>query len=106
MIEEYEKRRNVLFECIQNIPGVFGHKPEGAFYTVLRLPVKNADRFCKWLLTSFNYQGKTVMLAPANGFYSSLKKGKNEVRIAYVLNERDLREALNTLSIALKSYKG
>lgn len=104
MIEEYEHRRNVLFECLQKIPGVYGHKPEGAFYTVLRLPVKDADHFCQWLLTDFNYQHKTVMLAPANGFYSSLKKGKNEVRIAYVLKEEELRAAMEVLGAALEAY--
>jgi len=105
MINEYEHRRNVLFECVAKIRGVYGHKPEGAFYTVLRLPVRNTDHFCQWLLTDFNYQNKTVMLAPANGFYSSLKKGKKEIRLAYVLKEQDLREAMDVLSIALKTYK-
>jgi aspartate aminotransferase len=106
MIEEYEKRRNVLFDCIGAMPGVFGHKPEGAFYTVLRLPLKDADHFCQWLLTDFSHQNKTVMLAPANGFYSSLKKGRNEIRIAYVLKTTDIREAMNLLGAALSVYKG
>ncbi|MGB9720058.1 MAG: pyridoxal phosphate-dependent aminotransferase [bacterium] len=105
MIREYEHRRNLLFECLKEIPDVYGHKPEGAFYTVLSLPVKDADHFCQWLLTDFNYQNRTVMLAPANGFYSTLKKGKNQVRIAYVLKEEDIRSAMKILGIALREYK-
>ncbi len=104
-IQEYEHRRNVLFECLKEIPDVYGHKPEGAFYTVLSLPVKDADHFCQWLLTDFSYENSTVMLAPANGFYSTLKKGKDEVRIAYVLKEEDIRSAVKILGIALKEFK-
>lgn len=104
MVAEYEMRRNVLFDGLQAIPGLCGHKPEGAFYTVMRLPVKDADAFCRWLLTDYHYHKKTVMLAPANGFYSSLDKGVNEVRIAYVLKEGDLREAIEVLQQALQSY--
>ena len=106
MIAEYETRRNVLFEGIASMPGVLGHKPEGAFYTVLRLPVSSADAFCQWLLTDFQYDNKTVMLAPANGFYSTPGKGENEVRIAYVLKEAELRSALEALKKALQEYKG
>jgi len=106
MIEEYELRRNILFEELTAVPGVYGHRPEGAFYTVLRLPVDNTDKFCKWLLTDFNHENKTVMLAPANGFYSSPDKGVNEVRIAYVLKEKDLREAIKVLKAALQAYQG
>lgn len=105
MIDEYQHRRDVLFELLRGIPGVYGHKPEGAFYTVLRLPVANADTFCQWLLTDFHHNNKTVMLAPANGFYSSAKKGINEIRIAYVLKEKDLRESVEVLSVALKTYE-
>lgn len=104
MIAEYEHRRDVLFEMLGKIRGVFGHKPEGAFYTVVRLPVKDADHFCRWLITDFQLNGKTVLLAPANGFYSTLKKGKKEVRIAYVLKEQDLREAVDIIRAALKAY--
>ncbi len=104
MIEEYEMRRNILFDCLKNISGVIGHKPEGAFYTVLRLPVDNTDKFCQWLLTDFNYHKKTVMLAPANGFYSSPDKGLEEVRVAYVLKADNLREAIEALKIAIKDY--
>ncbi len=106
VIIEYEHRRNFLFEGLQKIKGVYGHKPEGAFYTVLRLPVKDADRFCHWLLTDFHHDRKTVMLAPANGFYSTPRKGKNEVRIAYVLKENDLRNALVVLQSALSEFRG
>ena len=106
MISEYEHRRDVLFELLASIRGVFGHKPEGAFYTVVRLPVKDADHFCRWLISDFQVNGKTVLLAPANGFYSSLKKGRKEVRIAYVLKEQDLREAVDIIRAALKAYPG
>jgi aspartate aminotransferase len=106
MIDEYKHRRNVLFECLARVSGVYGHKPEGAFYTVVRLPVADADDFCRWLISEFNYQNKTVLLAPANGFYSSLKKGKNEVRIAYVLKEQDLREAVDVIKAGLEAYPG
>jgi aspartate aminotransferase len=105
MIVEYEKRRNILFEGLNTIPGVYGSKPEGAFYTVLRLPVADTDDFCRWLLTDFHDGHKTVMLAPANGFYSSPDKGKNEVRIAYVLKEDDLRQAIAVLQKALETYQ-
>lgn len=106
VIVEYEHRRDFLFDGLQKIGGVYGHKPEGAFYTVLRLPVKNADLFCRWLLSDFQHEKKTVMLSPANGFYSSPRKGMNEVRIAYVLKEDDLRDALIVLEAALKKFKG
>ena len=105
VIVEYEHRRNFLFAGLQKINGVYGHKPEGAFYTVLRLPVRDADRFCRWLLSDFHHNKKTVMLAPANGFYSSDEKGLDEVRIAYVLREADLRESLGVLAAALETYK-
>jgi aspartate aminotransferase len=104
--DEYEHRRNVLFECLGQIPGVYGHKPEGAFYTVVRLPVADADHFCRWLISDFEYNRQTVLLAPANGFYSSLKKGRNEVRIAYVLKEQDLRSAVDVIKAGLKAYPG
>lgn len=105
VIVEYERRRDFLFTRLQKMDGIYGHKPEGAFYTVLRLPVKDADKFCRWLLSDFEYNRQTVMLAPANGFYSSPKKGMSEVRIAYVLKEADLKNALLVLDAALKKYK-
>jgi aspartate aminotransferase len=106
MIDEYERRRNVLFECLERIPGVYGHKPEGAFYAVVRLPVADADHFCRWLIADFESNRQTVLLAPANGFYSSLKKGRNEVRIAYVLKEPDLRAAAEIIKAGLAAYPG
>jgi aspartate aminotransferase len=105
VIVEYEHRRDFLFAGLQKIKGVYGHKPEGAFYTVLRLPVKDAEKFCRWLLSDFQHNKQTVMLSPASGFYSSSRKGKNEVRIAYVLKEDDLHNALVVLESALKKYK-
>lgn len=105
MIAEYEKRRSILYEGLNEIPGVYGAKPEGAFYTVVRLPVTDTDDFCRWLLTDFHDNNKTVMLAPANGFYSSADKGKNEVRVAYVLKEDDLRQAIGVLQKALEAYQ-
>lgn len=105
MIKEYEMRRNLLFERLDTIQGVYAHKPEGAFYSVLRLSVKDADRFCRWLLTDFVYNNKTVMLAPANGFYSSQNKGVSEVRVAYVLKSEDIKEAVEVLGAALQAYK-
>lgn len=105
MIEEYEKRRDLLFKGLDTVQGVYAHKPEGAFYGILRLSVQDADRFCRWLLTDFSYKNKTLMLAPANGFYSSQDKGVSEVRIAYVLNSEDLKESIEVLGAALQSYK-
>ncbi len=105
MIAEYEHRRNILYDKLTEMEGVYCHKPEGAFYTVVRLPVIDADHFCAWLLTDFAYRNKTTMLAPANGFYTSLDKGKNEVRIAYVLKEKNLVDALDILKIALQKYR-
>jgi len=104
MIDEYENRRDVLFQGLRSIPGVVCHKPEGAFYTVTRLPVNDTDSFCRWLLTDFESDKKTVMLAPANGFYATSGKGMDEVRIAYVLKEPDLREAIEVLKKALNNY--
>jgi len=105
MITEYQHRRDVLYDKLKEIDGVFCNKPEGAFYTVVRLPVRDADHFCAWLLTDFCYRKKTIMLAPANGFYTSLDKGQSEVRIAYVLKEKDLIDALDILKVALEKYQ-
>jgi aspartate aminotransferase len=103
VVEEYQRRRDVLFEGLTSIPGVFLHKPEGAFYCVARLPVESAEDFAVWLLTEFEHGGGTVMVAPADGFYAS-PLGKSEVRIAYVLKEDDLRTAVDLLRIALERY--
>lgn len=105
VVEEYIARRNYLVEALNAIPGVFCPKPKGAFYTTVRLPVKNADDFAKWLLTDFHHNNQTVMLAPAAGFYATPGLGLNEVRIAYVLKLDDLRNAMECLRIALEQYK-
>ena len=104
--EEYIERRNCLIDGLNKIPGVYSPIPMGAFYTVARLPVDDSDRFCAWCLSEFSYEGETVMLAPASGFYTDPSKGCNEVRIAYVLNKHDLRRALYILGRALEAYPG
>lgn len=104
--EEYIERRTVLINGLNKIPGVYSPLPMGAFYTVAKLPVDDADKFCAWCLSDFNYEGETVMTAPANGFYSDPSRGKNEVRIAYVLEKKDLERALFILSKALEAYPG
>ncbi|MBC8366220.1 pyridoxal phosphate-dependent aminotransferase [bacterium] len=104
VLEEYGKRRNVLHEELQKIPGVTAHKPAGAFYAVCKLPVKDAEAFAIWLLTDFRVDGKTVMVAPANGFYATPGKGLDEVRIAYVLNVDDLRASMDILRQGLEAY--
>lgn len=104
--EEYIERRNCLIDGLNKIPGVYSPIPMGAFYTVARLPVDDSDRFCAWCLSDFSFEGETVMLAPASGFYTDPTKGHNEVRIAYVLNKHDLRRALYILGRALEAYPG
>ncbi len=105
VIEEYVKRRDTLIEELEKIPGVKVAKPNGAFYCIAELPIKNSDDFAKWLLESFDYKNNTVMVAPAAGFYSTPGVGLNQIRIAYVLNENSLRIAVNVLAEALKVYK-
>ena len=102
--DEYIARRNCLVEGLNKIPGVFCPMPMGAFYTVSRLPVKDIDDFCRWCLEEFNYEGETVMMAPASGFYATPGLGKNEVRMAYVLKIDDLKRALVVLEKALEAY--
>ncbi len=104
--DEYIGRRNFMVEELNKIPGVYCPKPKGAFYTVVKLPVDDADKFCQWILEDFEYKNQTVMMAPASGFYSTPGNGKNEVRIAYVLNLSDLANAMETLAAALKAYPG
>ncbi|MBR4995927.1 MAG: pyridoxal phosphate-dependent aminotransferase [Alistipes sp.] len=104
--EEYIERRNCLIDGLNKIPGVYSPIPMGAFYTVARLPIDDSDRFCAWCLSEFNYEGETVMMAPASGFYTDSTKGRNEVRIAYVLKKEDLRRALFILGKALEAYPG
>ena len=102
--EEYVARRKCLVDGLNRIPGVYSPIPMGAFYTVAKLPVDNADDFCAWCLSDFDYEGETVMMAPASGFYSTPGLGKDEVRIAYVLNQTDLKRALVVLEKALEKY--
>jgi len=104
--KEYTARRNFMVEALNKIPGVYCPKPKGAFYSVARLPVDDADKFAQWLLEEFEYKNQTVMVAPASGFYSTPGLGKNEVRIAYVLKIEDLKNAIETLEEALKVYPG
>lgn len=105
IIEEYQRRRDVLYEGLTSIPGVQLAKPEGAFYCIPKLPIADADDFAIWLLSEFEHEGATVMVAPASGFYAT-PLGKSEVRIAYVLNEDDLRASIEVLRAALQKYPG
>ncbi len=102
---EYERRRDVLFKALSDIPGIVVPKPQGAFYIIVRLPVKNAEHFVTWMLSDFELDKETVMVAPADGFYSTPDKGKDEVRIAYILNEKDLKRAMEILKAGLKKYR-
>ncbi|WP_327018171.1 pyridoxal phosphate-dependent aminotransferase [Croceibacter atlanticus] len=104
VIEEYVHRRNLLVNALEDIKGVKVAKPKGAFYCIAELPVKDAEDFAKWLLSDFDVDGQTVMVAPASGFYSTPNTGLNQVRIAYVLNEDDLLKSVNILKKALEVY--
>ena len=104
--DEYVERRKCLIDGLNRIPGVYSPIPMGAFYTVARLPVDDSEKFCAWCLTDFSYEGETVMMAPASGFYITPGAGKNEVRIAYVLKKEDLARALVVLRKALEAYPG
>ncbi|MDL2244527.1 pyridoxal phosphate-dependent aminotransferase [Parabacteroides sp. OttesenSCG-928-J18] len=101
---EYLERRNFLIDGLNRIPGCYSPIPMGAFYTVAQLPVDDSDKFCAWCLEHFEYEGQTVMMAPASGFYTNPNLGRNEVRIAYVLNKEDLAKALVVLEKALETY--
>lgn len=103
---EYRRRRDFLLEGLNSIPGVFAPVPMGAFYCVARLPVRNAEDFCRWCLEEFSYNGATVFMAPAAGFYTVPGMGHNEVRVAYVLKQEDLAQAVDTLRAALDAYPG
>lgn len=103
---DYVDRRKFLIDGLNRIPGVYSPIPMGAFYTVVSLPVDDADCFCRWCLEEFSFEGATVFMAPASGFYSTPGRGKNEVRMAYVLNRDDLGHALRVLAEALKAYPG
>lgn len=102
--DEYLSRRNFLIDGLNKIPGVYSPTPMGAFYTMVRLPVDDAEKFCIWCLTDFCYEGQTVMMAPGCGFYTDPEAGRNEVRMAYVLNKEDLAKALVVLQKALEAY--
>lgn len=104
--EEYLDRRNFLIDGLNKIPGVYSPIPMGAFYTMARLPVDDAEKFCIWCLNEFRYEGETVMMAPASGFYTEVGEGRQEVRIAYVLCKEDLARALVVLRKALEKYPG
>jgi aspartate aminotransferase len=106
VINEYVSRRDLLVEGLNKIDGVICPKPKGAFYAIAQLPVDNADRFAQWLLEDFDFNGETLMVAPAEGFYSSKGQGFNQVRIAYVLNQESLKKAIKCLEEALKVYPG
>lgn len=103
---EYVERRNLLVDGINRIPGCYSPIPMGAFYTVVSLPVDDADKFCQWCLREFSYEGETVFMAPASGFYSNPDLGRNQVRMAYVISKADLSRALVVLSKALEAYPG
>lgn len=102
--EEYVERRKCLIDGLNRIPGCYTPIPMGAFYTVAKLPVDDAEKFCAWCLSDFSYEGETIMMAPAAGFYSDPELGRNQVRLAYVLNKEDLKKALIVLEKALETY--
>lgn len=104
--KEYVTRRDILVDGLNKIPGVFCPKPDGAFYAVAQFPIDDADKFCQWLLESFEYEGQTVMMAPATGFYATPGVGTDQVRLAYVLNQDALQNAIKCLEEALKVYPG
>jgi len=106
VLAEYQLRRNVVVESINKMQGCFCPNPGGAFYAMAKLPIDDSDKFCQWLLEEFSFEGKTVMLAPGTGFYSTKGRGIDEVRISYVLNVNDLRESMKCLEAALKVYPG
>ncbi len=104
--DEYVERRKCLIDGLNRIPGVYSPIPMGAFYTVAKLPIDDSDKFCRWCLEEFNYEGETVMMAPASGFYTTPGAGRNQVRVAYVLKKHDLARALVVLAKALEAYPG
>ena len=104
--DEYVERRKCLIDGLNRIPGVYSPIPMGAFYTVAKLPIDDSDKFCRWCLEEFEYEGETVMMAPASGFYTTPGAGRNQVRMAYVLKKHDLERALLVLAKALEAYPG
>lgn len=105
VLAEYASRRDLLISRLQAMPGVTCPNPGGAFYAMAKLPVENSEKFCQWLLEEFTHEGATVMMAPASGFYATPGLGKDEVRLAYVLNEASINKAMDCLEAALKAYK-
>jgi aspartate aminotransferase len=103
--QEYQKRRDVLYEGIQSIPGVVLQKPQGAFYMLVKLPIKDAEHFVTWMLNDFELDGQTVMVAPGSGFYTTPGKGLDEVRMAYVLKEENLKKAIRVFRAGLEKYR-
>ncbi|MEE8377976.1 MAG: pyridoxal phosphate-dependent aminotransferase [Candidatus Aminicenantaceae bacterium] len=103
--EEYRRRRDVLFEGLSEIPGIVMDKPQGAFYIIVQLPIKDSEHFVRWMLTDFRLDNETVMVAPAQGFYSTPGKGTDEVRIAYVLKESDMKRAIEIFKAGLDKYQ-
>lgn len=103
--DEYQRRRDVLFEGLSEIPGIVMDKPQGAFYIIVQLPIKDSEHFVRWMLTDFRLDNETVMVAPAQGFYSTPGKGTNEVRIAYVLKESDMKRAIEIFKAGLDKYQ-
>ena len=103
--EEYANRRKTLIGRLEKMEGVYCPAPSGAFYAMAKLPVADTDAFCQWLLTDFRKDNASIMLAPASGFYTTPGLGKNEVRLAYVLNENDLKASVECLKVALEQYK-
>jgi len=106
VVEEYVERRNILIDGLNTIPGVICPKPKGAFYCIAELPIDDSDRFCQWMLETFEYNNQTVMMAPATGFYSKPEPGRKQVRLAYVLNKEALKASVEVLREALKVYPG
>ena len=104
--DEYVERRKCLIDGLKRIPGVYSPFPMGAFYTVAKLPIDDSEKFCRWCLEEFNYEGETIMMAPASGFYTTPGAGHNQVRVAYVLKKHDLERALVVLAKALEAYPG
>ncbi len=104
--DEYAARRNCIIEALNKIEGVYTPMPKGSFYSIVKLPIDSSERFAQWLLEEFEYEGQTVMVAPATGFYASCYLGHDEIRIAYVINRRDLLAAAKCLEEALKVYPG
>ncbi|MEA2095816.1 MAG: pyridoxal phosphate-dependent aminotransferase [Candidatus Cloacimonadota bacterium] len=105
IIQEYDERRNLVFEELQKINDIICIKPKGAFYIIAKLPINDAEDFAKWMLEEFTYRNETVMFAPAEGFYATKNLGKNEIRLAYILNKNDLQKAMKIFRKGLKEYK-